>query len=181
MRSSERANSPRMAISVRIRCRLGSRRRGRGGRGGGGGGVLWGGGPPPPPGGGGGAAGGGGGGGPRSPPHPCPFQGEGVACGSRGANSPATNARRVSEPASRPRNIVDLPRPSSCGYAAEQALRPPDQHRDHDGVDDEGTELGDVILAGDVGDAQQQRGEERSGDAGSAADGDDDQEIDQEF
>ena len=38
-----------------------------------------------------------------------------------------------------------------------------------------------VVLAGDVGDAEQQRGEERAGDARRAADRDDDQEVDHEL
>src|SRR6478672_7782782 len=62
--------------------------------------------------------------------------------------------------------------------AAEQAVRAPDQDHDHDGVDHEWPELGHVILAGDVADAEQQRRQKRSGDAGRAADGDHDQEVD---
>src|SRR3954471_21929148 len=65
--------------------------------------------------------------------------------------------------------------------AAEQAVRTPDQDHDHDGVDDERAHLRHVILAGDVADAEQERGEERPGDAGGAADGDHDQEVDHEF
>src|ERR1043165_5862989 len=63
----------------------------------------------------------------------------------------------------------------------EQALRPPDQHHDHDDVDDERAELRRVILAGDVAEAEQQRGDERPGDARGAADGDHDQKVDHEF
>src|SRR3954462_12043408 len=70
---------------------------------------------------------------------------------------------------------------SSRGGAAEQAVRTPDQDHDHAGVDDERTHLRHVVLAGDVADAEQERGEERPGDAGGAADGDHDQEVDHEF
>ena len=76
----------------------------------------------------------------------------------------------------------------ACGVRAHlpaaRANRPcgrQDQHDDHDGVDDEGAELRDVVLAGDVADADQERGEERSGDARGAADRHHDQEIDHEF
>src|SRR4029078_7237873 len=65
--------------------------------------------------------------------------------------------------------------------AAEQAVRAPDQDHDHDGVNHEGPELGHVILAGDVADSEQQRREKRPGDAGRAADGDHDQEVDHEL
>src|SRR4029453_6100531 len=68
-----------------------------------------------------------------------------------------------------------------AGGAGEQALRPQDEHDDHDGVDDEGPEFGDVVLAGDVGDADQQRGYERPGDARGAADRHHDQKIDHVF
>jgi hypothetical protein len=54
-------------------------------------------------------------------------------------------------------------------------LRPPDQHHDHDDVDDERAELRRVVFAGDVAEAEQQRGDERAGDARRAADGHDDQ------
>ena len=40
---------------------------------------------------------------------------------------------------------------------------------------------GDVVFAGDVGDAEQQRGDERAGDARRAADRHDDQEVDHEL
>src|SRR6476660_6864456 len=49
--------------------------------------------------------------------------------------------------------------------AGEQALRTPDQDDDHDGVDDKRAELRHVIFAGDVADAEHDRGEERPGDA----------------
>src|SRR5688572_21502722 len=65
--------------------------------------------------------------------------------------------------------------------AAEQAVRTPDQDYDHDGVDDERAHLRHVILASDVADPKQERREERPGNAGGAADGDHDQEIDHEF
>src|SRR6187399_1864698 len=69
----------------------------------------------------------------------------------------------------------------SCARPREQALRTPEQDRDHQRVDDEGAELGDVVLAGDIGDAEQQRGEQRAGDRRRSADRDDDQEIDHEL
>src|SRR5246127_5748469 len=68
-----------------------------------------------------------------------------------------------------------------AGRAGEQALRTQDQNDDHDGVDDEGPEFGDVILARDVGDADQQRGGEGTGDARRAADRHHDQEVDHVF
>src|SRR5207245_3584342 len=68
-----------------------------------------------------------------------------------------------------------------AGRAGEQALRTQDQNDDHDGVDDEGPEFGDVILARDVGDADQQRGGEGAGNARSAADRHQDQEEDDAF
>src|SRR5690349_3732713 len=62
----------------------------------------------------------------------------------------------------------------------EQAVRPQHQYDDQHDVDDEAAQRrGEVILAGDVGDAQQQRGEERSRNAGRAADSNHDQEVDQ--
>src|SRR5262245_1630664 len=68
-----------------------------------------------------------------------------------------------------------------AGAASEQPPRPQDQHEDHDGIDDESPELGDVVLPGDVGDADQQRGHERAGNARCAAHGNDDQKVDHEF
>src|SRR5437660_8950733 len=70
---------------------------------------------------------------------------------------------------------------SSGRGAGEQALRPPDQDHDHDGVDDERTELRHVVLAGDVADPEHERGEERTGDARRAADRHYDQEVDHEL
>src|SRR5262249_54866655 len=60
-------------------------------------------------------------------------------------------------------------------------LRTQDQNDDHDGVDDEGPEFWHVILARDVGDADQQRGGEGTGDARGAADRHHDQEVDHVF
>src|SRR5215510_10141053 len=80
-----------------------------------------------------------------------------------------------------------MPSVSGCAMtsprraAGEQALRPPDQYHDHDRVDDEGAELRDVIFSRHVADAEQERGEERTGDAGGAADRHHDQEVDHEF
>src|ERR1700677_2050335 len=59
---------------------------------------------------------------------------------------------------------------SPGGAAGEQALRPPDQHHYHDRVDHERAELRRIIFAGDVGNAEQDRGEKRSDDARGAAD-----------
>src|SRR6476469_7879336 len=74
-------------------------------------------------------------------------------------------------------------RPSAllAARAGEQALRTQQQDDDHDGVDHEGPELGDVVFAGHVGDTDQQRGDERSGDARGAADCHHDQKIDHVF
>src|SRR5215510_10150012 len=68
-----------------------------------------------------------------------------------------------------------------AGGAGEQPPRPQDQHDDHDGIDDEGPEFGDVVFAGDIADADQQRGHERTGDARGAADRHHDQKIDHVF
>src|SRR5579871_1776285 len=65
-------------------------------------------------------------------------------------------------------------RVSTSLAAGEQTLRPPDQDDDHDRIDHEGAELGRVILAGHIGDAEQQRGQEWAGDARCAADRDHD-------
>src|SRR5258706_16309653 len=70
---------------------------------------------------------------------------------------------------------------SSGSGAAEQAVRTPDQDHDHDGVDHKRPQLGHVVFAGDVADAEQQGCEKRPGDAGRAADGHYDQEVDHEF
>src|SRR5712691_579410 len=67
------------------------------------------------------------------------------------------------------------------GPAREQSLRTPNQHHDHDGVDGEGAEFGHVIFAGDVGDAENDRGEERPGNARGAADRHHDQKVDHEL
>src|ERR1700681_3700087 len=77
-----------------------------------------------------------------------------------------------------------LARSSACSTgrgAAEQAVRTPDQDHDHDGVDHERPELRHVVFAGDVAYAEQQRCEKRPGNAGGAADGHHDQEIDHEL
>src|SRR5207247_114357 len=68
-----------------------------------------------------------------------------------------------------------------AGGAGEQALRAHDQHHDHDRVDDEGAESRKVVFAGDVADADEERRQERAGDAGGAADRHHDQEIDHVF
>src|SRR5712692_3682887 len=76
---------------------------------------------------------------------------------------------------------IGEPSPLLAGGAGEQALRPQDQDDDHDGVDDEGSEFRDVVFARHVGDADQERGAERAGDARGAADRHHDQEIDHVF
>jgi hypothetical protein len=65
--------------------------------------------------------------------------------------------------------------------AREQALRPPQQHHDHDAVDHEGAERRHIVFPHDVADAEQDGGHEGAGDARGTADGHDDQEIDQVF
>ena len=62
---------------------------------------------------------------------------------------------------------------------SEQALRPPQQDADRRRVDQERAELGDPVLARGVGDADQQRGDERAAQAAQAADRDHDQEVHQ--
>src|SRR5215831_12438409 len=106
MRSSESANKASHAISVRIRCRPGSKNT------------------------------------------------DASAPAARGGRQPLRRARSASAAST-----------LLAGGAGEQALRTQDQNDDHDGVDDERPEFGDVILARDVGDADQQRGGERTGDA----------------
>ena len=59
---------------------------------------------------------------------------------------------------------------SSPVPAREQPLRPHDQRHHHHGVDDEGADRGDVIFAGDVEHAEQQRAEQGPQDAVRAAD-----------
>jgi hypothetical protein len=63
----------------------------------------------------------------------------------------------------------------------KQALRAPDQDHDHQAVDDESAQLGDVVLAGHVGNAQQQGRQQRTGDARGATHRHHDQEIDHEL
>src|SRR6266581_7666091 len=70
---------------------------------------------------------------------------------------------------------------STHSRSAEQAVRAPDQDHDHEGIDHEGAHLGNVVFAGDIADAKQQRGQKRSGDRGRSADGHHDQEVDHEF
>ena len=66
-----------------------------------------------------------------------------------------------------PRTLMRRGRPASRHTpsrrpAREQALRPDDQHRDHDAVDDEGARVRDVVLARHVGDAEEQRRQQRA-------------------
>src|SRR5215208_140885 len=73
-------------------------------------------------------------------------------------------------------------RPSRLAPSAhEQALRPPHQDHDHEAVDDERAELGDVVLAGHVCDTEQQSRQQRPGNGRGAAHRDYDQEIDHEL
>ena len=78
-------------------------------------------------------------------------------------------ARRRSRPAP-----AGAPREACLGAhlaPREQAVRPQHQHDDQHDVDDEAAQRrGEVVFAGDVGDAEQQRGEERSHDPRRAAD-----------
>src|SRR5262249_32494859 len=67
------------------------------------------------------------------------------------------------------------------GPAREQSLRPPDQDNNHYGVDRERPELRHVIFAGNIGDAEEDRGEKRAGDARRSSDRKDDEEIDHEL
>src|ERR1044072_4021723 len=134
-RSSESANSARIAISVRIRCLLCSRK---------------------------------------------------MLASATSQNAISSTLQRARE-ASRPWASA-----TSCGLRArsfmslgdrarEQALRPPDQDDDYDDVDVEGAELRRVVFAGDIAEAEEQRRDERSGDARRAADGHHNQEEDHEL
>ena len=112
-----------------------------------------------------------------------------IARGKQRTRRPAPGARTRSRSSASARAAWHdirhrLARSSSASTrrgAAEQAVRTPDQDHDHDGVDHERAHLRHVIFAGDVADAEQQRGEERPGDAGGAADRHHDQEVDHEF
>src|SRR3954470_11139516 len=107
MRSSESANTPRIAISLRISSRLGN-----------------------------------------------------------SASATAAAAQKASSPRrQRPRRARSAwtRSASACAMAirsarsSEQALRAQDQDDDHERVDDEAAEGRDVIFAGDVGDAEEER------------------------
>ena len=52
-------------------------------------------------------------------------------------------------------NLQLLRAPSDLARGAQQTPRPPNQDHDHDGVDDEGTELRHVIFAGNISDTEQ--------------------------
>src|SRR6516225_9544828 len=69
----------------------------------------------------------------------------------------------------------------SARRAGEQPLRPQDQEHDHDRVDDEGSEPGNVIFAGNVSDADEEGSEERPGNARGTADRYHDEKIDHVF
>src|SRR5450432_3216318 len=70
---------------------------------------------------------------------------------------------------------------STRGGAAEQAVRTPDQDHDHQGIDHERPHFRNVIFAGDIADAKQERRQKGPRDRGRAADGHNDQEVDHEF
>ena len=91
---------------------------------------------------------------------------------------PARAPRQIGRRPPLPASVIGV---TAARAAGEQALRPPDQDDDHDRVDDEGAELRHVIFAGDVADAEQDRGEERPGDARRAADRHHDQKVDHVF
>src|ERR1700722_8027139 len=59
----------------------------------------------------------------------------------------------------------------------EDAGRPPHQQHDHHQIDEEGADGRDVILAGNVADAEQHRGGKRTGNRTEAADRYDDQDV----
>ena len=114
----------------------------------------------------------------------------GARRGRRGSPRGSRARRRSRASASAP-DARDAPRDGARGLgvrrahravpAREQALRADDQRRHHHRVDDEGADRGDVIFAGDVEHAEQQRAEQRAEDAVRAADGDDDEERHQEL
>src|ERR1051325_8708931 len=56
----------------------------------------------------------------------------------------------------------------------------PHEERDHHQVDKEGAEPWEVILAGGVGDAEDDRGDERAADRAEAANRHDDQHVDED-
>src|SRR5262245_1611037 len=118
MRSSESANKASQAISVRIRCRLGSRNR--------------------------------------------LASAASQKAYSRGRQRARVARRWATSPTSAD-GIATSTLPARG--AGKQPLRPQDQNDDHDGVDHEGSEFGHVILARDVGDADQKRSGEGTGDA----------------
>src|SRR5687767_15955745 len=71
-----------------------------------------------------------------------------------------------------------VPEFRSCPYA-EQAVRPPQKNADGCRINKESAELGDPVLARGVGDADEERRNEGAAQAAQAANGDDDQEVDQ--
>src|SRR5947209_7618499 len=58
---------------------------------------------------------------------------------------------------------------SARSLAREQALRPPHQDEDHQQVNREGAHLRNEVLAGHIGNAEQQRGQKRPSDRRGAA------------
>ena len=119
------------------------------------------------------------------------FVDQGRARGNRRRSPPAPRARTRSPASASARGAADARRGASgsservgaliARRPGEQALRAQDQRDDHHHVDDEGADRGDVIFAGDVEHAEQQRAEQRAQNAVRAADRDDDQERDHEF
>jgi hypothetical protein len=85
---------------------------------------------------------------------------------SSGARKPrATAPAPTASPAARSRLLLWIAGAHALPpWRTNRPLRPPQQDHDHQAVDDEGAHLGDVVLAGHVGDAEQQRGQQRAGD-----------------
>src|SRR5206468_11940895 len=71
-------------------------------------------------------------------------------------NATSLQCQRACCLAWRPTSACAVMADSTGGGAAEQAVRAPDQDHDHDGVDDERSELRTVVFAGDVADTEQQ-------------------------
>src|ERR1700749_955011 len=119
MRSSERANSASIAVSVRIRCLPGNSQ---------------------------------------------------MVAKAKTQNAISSGDQRARRPryddTSPAASLIASPRRAT----GKQTLRPPDQHNDHERVDHKGAEFWHVILAGDICDPEQDRGKERAGNAGGAAD-----------
>src|SRR6478735_852108 len=71
--------------------------------------------------------------------------------------------------------------PIGSARTGEKTLWAKNENDDHERVDDEGTQARHVVLAGDIGDPEDEGGQKRAGDASGAADRNDDQKVDHEL